>query len=130
MLLVVESLLVSSLFRIFVGSCMLGKKITSCFLCLTYPCCIIFYPLLTSIINLDAIVIHVPFISRHVFDVYRLEPFPFLVTGSAMSLDLPASVVLLSMDTSQYAVGRLSDLLAWKRERQSLFFCAASLFVF
>ncbi len=89
-----------------------------------------YYPPLTSIITLDAIVIHVPFKSGHVFDVFRLEPFPFVVNGSTLSVDLPASVVLLSMETSQYAVGSLSDLQACKTERQSLFFCAASLFVF
>ncbi len=75
-----------------------------------------YYPLLTSIITLNAIVIHVPFKSGHVFDVYRLEPFPFLVNGS--TVELPASVVLLSMETSQYAVSSPSDLQACKTERQ------------
>ncbi len=89
-----------------------------------------YYPLLTSIITLDAIVIHVPFKSGHVFDVYRLEPFPFLVNGSTLSVDLPTSIVLLSMETSQYAVGNPSDLQSCKTERQYFFFCAASLFVF
>ncbi len=63
-------------------------------------------------------------------DVYRLEPFPFLVIGSTLSVTYLSSVVLLSMETSQYAVGSPSDLQACKTERQSLFFSAASLFVF
>ncbi len=40
-----------------------------------------YYPLLTSIVTSDAIVIHVPFKSEPVFEVYTLEPFPFLVNG-------------------------------------------------
>ncbi len=63
-----------------------------------------YYPLLTSIITLDAIVIHVPFQSGHVYEFYRLEHFPFLVNGLTLSVDLPAFVVLLSMETFQYAV--------------------------
>ncbi len=89
-----------------------------------------YYPLLTSFVTTDAIVIHVPFKSEPVFEVYRLEPFPLLVNGSTMTLDLPPSVVLLSLDVSLYAVGNPSDLQACKTERQSLFFCAASLFAF
>ncbi len=89
-----------------------------------------YYPLLTSLVTSDAIVIHVPFKSEPVFEVYRLEPFPLLVNGSTMTLDMPPSVVLLSLELSLYAVGSPSDFQACKTEHQSLFFCAASLFAF
>lgn len=55
-----------------------------------------YYPLLKSKITLDAIIIYVLFKSEHLFDVYRMEPFPFLVNGSTITLVFPASVVLLS----------------------------------
>ncbi len=82
-----------------------------------------YYPLITSIITSDAIVIHVNFKSEPQFEVYRLEPFPFLVNGATMTLDLPAcvshcmlSVViqtyrLLKQNVSRYSFVRLSCLL-------------------
>lgn len=61
-----------------------------------------YYPLLDGFITEDAIVIHVKPVD--VFDSYRLDPFPFLANGYVLTLDLPASVVLVSTDLSQYAI--------------------------
>ncbi len=69
-----------------------------------------YYPLLTSFITTDDIVIHVPFQSKDVFEMYQVEPFPFSANGSFMTLDLPPSVVLISADISLYAAGSFSDL--------------------
>lgn len=89
-----------------------------------------YYPLLESFLTSEAIVIHVPFRSKDVFEVYQLEPFPFSVNNSVMVLDLPATVVLIRNDLSLYATGQPSDLGSCKTEYHNLYFCSASLFAF
>jgi len=89
-----------------------------------------YYPLLESVLTSEAIVIHVPFQSPDVFEVHQIEPFPFSVNGTIMTLDLPPSVVLVSKDFSLYATGHLSDLQKCKSEYLHLYHCPASLFAF
>ncbi len=78
----------------------------------------------------DALVIHVPFKSQDEFEVYRLEPFPFLLNKSIMELDLPASVVMVRSDFSLYATGTFLDLQNCKTGYHHLYFCSTSLFAF
>jgi len=89
-----------------------------------------YYPLLESILTTDAIIIHVPFQSQDVFEVHQIEPFPFSVNGTIMTLDLPPSIVLISKDFALYAVGQLTDLQRCKTEYLHLYHCPASLFAF
>ena len=59
-----------------------------------------YYPLLESVLTSTAVVIHVPFQSTDNFEVHKIEPFPFTVNGTIMTLDLPPSVALISKDVS------------------------------
>lgn len=58
------------------------------------------YYMLDAFITEDAIVTHVPFKSLDPVDAFRLVPFPILVNGSVLTLDLPSSVVLTFTDLS------------------------------
>ncbi len=89
-----------------------------------------YYPLLESFLTSEAIVIHVPFQSKDVFDAYQLELFPFSVNDSVMVLDLHATVVLIRNDLPLYATGQMSDRVTCKTEYHNLYFCSASLFAF
>ena len=89
-----------------------------------------YYPLLESVLTSDAVVIHVPFESQDTFEVYQIEPFPFAVNGTIMTIDLAPSIVLISKDFSLYAVGHLSDLQHCKTQYLHLYHCEASSFAF
>ena len=89
-----------------------------------------YYPLLESFITTDAIVIHVPFQSKDVLEVHQVEPFPFSVNNTLMTLDLPPSIVLISADFSLYAAGSVNDLQHCKTTYLHYYYCPASLFAF
>ena len=89
-----------------------------------------YYPLLTSFITTEDIVIHVPFQSKDVFDLWEIEPFPFKTNGSLMMLDLPPSIVLISTDFTLYAAGSVNDLQRCKTAYQRQYNCPAALFAF
>ena len=89
-----------------------------------------YYPLLDSFITTEDIVIHVPFQSEDVFEVYQIEPFPFSLNNSIMTLNLPPSVVLISGDFTLFAAGSFSDLQRCKTEYLHSYHCPASLFAF
>ena len=89
-----------------------------------------YYPLVESVLTSDAIVIHVPFKSQDVFELYQVEPFPFSLNNSVMVLDSHSSIVLVKDDFSVYATSQLSTLDSCRSEYESLYFCPASLFAF
>ena len=89
-----------------------------------------YYPTLEVYLTLDAIVIHVPFKSMDTFEAYQLEPFPFAVNNSIMTLDFPSTLVLVADDLSFYASGRLEDLNECVASFMHVYHCAASLFAF
>ncbi len=59
-----------------------------------------YYPLLEYFLTSDSVVIHVPFRSGDVFEVYQVELFSFSVNGSLMTLDSSSSVVLIHQELS------------------------------
>ena len=89
-----------------------------------------YYPLPQFVLTSDAVVIHVPFQSRNVFEVHQIEPFPFDLNGTIMMLDLQPSVVLIAKDFSLHAVGHLSGLLKCRTEYRDMYHCPAYLFAF
>ena len=89
-----------------------------------------YYPLVESVLTTDAIVVHVPFKSQDIFQLYRLEPFPFAVNNSVMILDSESSLVLIKDDFSVYATDEFSTLSGCRSEYQNVYFCPASLFAF
>ena len=89
-----------------------------------------YYPLVESVLTSEAIVIHVPFKSEDVFQLYRLEPFPFAINNSVMILDAESSLVLVKDDFSVYATNQFSTLSECRSEYRNLYFCPASLFAF
>ncbi len=89
-----------------------------------------YYPLLTSFVTTNDIVIHVPFHSNNVFEMYQIEPFPFSANASLMTLDLSPSIVLISADISLYSADSLSHLSQCHTEYLSYYHCLASLFEF
>jgi len=89
-----------------------------------------YYPLLEATLTTDAIIVHIPFRSLDVFEAYQVEPFPFKVNHSVMTLDLPSSLVLVAKDFSLYSIGQMSDLNHCKTSFLHLYYCPASLFAF
>ena len=89
-----------------------------------------YYPLLTSFLTTNEIVIHVPFQSDDLFEAYSIEPFPFAANGSTLVLNLPPSIVIISKDFKLYAAGSSSDLKQCRSEYLSYYHCPASLFAF
>ncbi len=89
-----------------------------------------YYPLLESFLTSEAIVIHIPFESQEVSEAHQLEPFPFAVNGTIMSLNLPPSIVLISKDFTVHSAGHVTDLQRCKTEYLHLYHCPASLFAF
>lgn len=89
-----------------------------------------YYPLVESVLTTEAIVIHVPFKSTEIFELYRLEPFPFTVNDTVMILDAESSLVLVKDDFSVYATDKFSTLGGCRSEYQNLYFCPSSLFAF
>ena len=89
-----------------------------------------YYPLVESVLTSEAIVIHVPFKSQDIFELYRLEPFPFAVNNTVMILDAESSLVLVKDDFSVYATNKFSTLSECRSEYRNLYFCPASLFAF
>ena len=89
-----------------------------------------YYPLVESVLTSEAIVIHVPFKSQDIFELYRLEPFPFAVNNVVMILDAESSLVLVKDDFSVYATNKFSTLSECRSEYRNLYFCPASLFAF
>ncbi len=74
--------------------------------------------------------IHVPFQSNDVFEVHEIEPFPFPVYGSLMTLDLPPFIVLISADFTMYVKGSVNDLQKCRAKYLSYYHCPSSLFAF
>ena len=89
-----------------------------------------YYPLLEAMLTSEEIVIHVPFQSLNVFEAHVIEPFPFSLNGTLMTLDIPHTVVLIARDFSLYSVGTLSDLRKCKTEFLHRYYCPSSLFAF
>ena len=89
-----------------------------------------YYPLLESFITTDDIVIHVPFQSKDILDVFQLEPFPFSANDTLMVLDLPPSLVLISKDFTFYATASVTDLERCKTTYLHYYHCPAALFAF
>ena len=89
-----------------------------------------YYPLLGSFLTTDSIVIHIPFQSEDVLEVHQVEPFPFAVNDTLMTLDLPPSIVLVTKDFSLYAAGSVTDLQHCKSTFLHHYHCPASLFAF
>ncbi len=69
-----------------------------------------YYPLVESILTTEAIIIHVPFKSENIFELCKLEPFPFAVNNSVMMLDSGSSFVLVKDDFSLYLTNQFSTL--------------------
>ena len=89
-----------------------------------------YYPFVESVLTAKEIVIRIPFKSQDIFNLHRLEPFPFAVNQSIMILDSESSIVLVKEDFSVYATSALSTLDRCRTEYQNLYFCPASLFAF
>ncbi len=89
-----------------------------------------YYPLLSSLLLSDALVVHVPFKVLHTYRMFLIEPFPFLAKSTVLTLNLPPSLVLENTDGTQYAVSNPSELSHCKTEHVGLYFCPASLFAF
>ena len=89
-----------------------------------------YYPLLDSFVTSESLVIHVPFQSQDIFEIHQIEPFPFEVNNTLLSLDLSPSMVLISKDFTVYAEGSVTDLEHCKQEYYHNYHCPASLFAF
>ena len=89
-----------------------------------------YYPLLTSQLTTDSIVIHVPFQSGVSYNLYHLVPFPFSLNNTILQWTNTSSYVLASDDFSSYAVTTMSAFTACRSEHLALYFCPASLFAF
>ncbi len=88
------------------------------------------YPLLESFLTPDSVVIHVPFKSGDVFEVYQVKPFPFSVNGSLKTLDSSSSVVLIHQELSLYVTTCPSNFQSCRLEHLYVYFCSVSLFLF
>ena len=89
-----------------------------------------YYPLLTSMLTTDSIVIHVPFQSGVSYNLYHLAPFPFSLNNTVLQWSNPSSYVLTPDDFSSYTVTDISAFRACRSEHLALYFCPASLFAF
>ena len=89
-----------------------------------------YYPLLESILTLDAIIIFIPFNSKEIFQAYEVIPFPFKLNSSVLTVDLPSSLVLVAEDFSVYATAQREDLAQCHTSYHQLYHCIASLFAF
>ena len=89
-----------------------------------------YYPLLETILTMDAIIVFVPFKSLDTFEAYQVEPFPFRVNHSIMILDSTSSLVLVASDFSLYSIGDMNDLKLCKSSYLHQYHCSASLFAF
>lgn len=89
-----------------------------------------YYPLLESILTLDAIIIFIPFNSKEIFQAYEVIPFPFNLNSSIITLDLQSTLVLVAEDFSVYATAQREDLSKCHTSYHQLYHCIASLFAF
>ena len=89
-----------------------------------------YYPLLTSIIASESIIISIPFQSTHKYLVYELEPFPMLVNDSIFALDMPSSILLTNDDKTMYTRTNVDTLDSCHTAHAGLYFCPASQFAF
>ena len=89
-----------------------------------------YYPLLESMLTLDAIIIFIPFNSKDVFQAYEVIPFPFKLNSSIITVDLQSSLVLVAEDFSVYATAQREDLNQCHTSYYQLYHCIASLFAF
>ena len=89
-----------------------------------------YYPLLSSFLVSDGLVVHVPFRSHKIYTVFHIEPFPFQVNTTILTLNLLPTLVLKEVDGAHYSVADPRDLLECKTEQIGLYFCPASLFAF
>ena len=89
-----------------------------------------YYPLFSAMLTSDAIVVHVPFLSQNVYNIHRIEAFPFAVNDSLLTIDLPDSIVLTNQGLTLYSTMTYEDLSECKSEQAGVYFCAATLFAF
>ena len=89
-----------------------------------------YFPLLEASLTTEAIVIHVPFKSKEVFEAYEVAPFPFSVNNSLLTLDMPASLVLIAKDFSFYSACSSTELQLCKSSYPGQYHCSASHFTF
>ena len=64
-----------------------------------------YYPLLSALLTSDAIVVHVPFLSQNVYNIHRIEAFPFAVNDFLLTIDLSDSIVLTNEGLTLYSTG-------------------------
>ncbi len=69
-----------------------------------------YYPLLEIILTIDDIIVFIPFKSMGTFEAYQIEPFPFNINQSVMTLDSTSSLVLVASDFSLYSIGNMNAL--------------------
>ena len=89
-----------------------------------------YYPLLSSMLTSDAVVVHVPFQSSSIYNLYQIEPFPFKSNATLFTLNIPSSLVLTDDNFASYSVGGPQNLLHCQSEHAGLYYCPASLFAF
>ena len=89
-----------------------------------------YYPLLSSIVTDDAIVIIVPFQSDHKFEAHSVVPFPTLINNTVITLSLNDMIVAINDQRTLFATLSHDEFHTCKAERFGLYFCPASLFAF
>ena len=78
----------------------------------------------------DAIVVHVPFLLQSLYNIHKIEAFPFAVNDSLLTIGLPDSIELTNEGLTLYSTEMYEDLSECKSKQAGLYFCPASLFAF
>ncbi|XP_045118307.1 uncharacterized protein LOC123508592 [Portunus trituberculatus] len=88
------------------------------------------YPILETVLTLEAVVIYVPFKSMDTFHAYEIIPFPFSINTSVLILDLPPTLVLIAKDFSVYTTTSRDSLSSCMSSYLHRYHCDATLFIF
>ncbi|XP_045105173.1 uncharacterized protein LOC123500547 [Portunus trituberculatus] len=89
-----------------------------------------YYPILETVLTLEAVVIYVPFKSMDTFHAYEIIPFPFSINTSVLILDLPPTLVLIAKDFSVYTTTSRDSLSSCMSSYLHRYHCDATLLFF
>ncbi len=89
-----------------------------------------YFPLLEASLTTEAIIVHIPFQSREVFEAFKVIPFPFSAENSVLTVDMPSSLALVAKDYTFYSTSSFSDLQFCKSSFPHKYHCSASQFAF
>ena len=91
----------------------------------------LYYAYLEATLTPDSILIHVPFITNDLFDLYQIYPFPSKINNTLFTIDSNTEMIMISNELGTVAFSSETDMESKCRSSlETLHLCPAYIFTF